>query len=280
MLKYFDTSDFTPNSLRDALMDKQCHALMAVQSDKDVLFSDKNFNADCRFGVAGEAFGTLFGGWPFSLRGPTCPHFIVAAFSEIIRTLSDEGIIQELYDKYLEGDATVSCNDGPSGATSDTSAALGLRQLAGVLLTHTVVVGLCLLGWLFPLRRQSRKRAAKQSNNAGMKATSSEVDHHIRENLDSLKQYIDETEGRIMKRIDLSISELECRLKAGTSPSEFCAGGVARIDAKNDSPLHGRMDDSERLMAQLLGRLQHQMDLYETKLDAKLDVGCVPGAAR
>lgn len=102
------------------------------------------------------------------------------------------------------------------------------------------------------------------------------MDHPSRENLDSFEeaeQHIGEDEGRMIPHIYPSISELECRLKAGISPAEFCADGVARIDAKLHSPLGGRADGLERLaeMQQMLGEMQQQMDKYGTVLDAKLD---------
>ncbi len=267
-LKYFDVAGFSPAQIRMALINKDCAAAYFATLTMNRHLRDERFNPDCRFAPAGEAFDNLDGGWPVSIQGGAsgCKQFVVGAISEILRMLSDDGTIRDLYTRYLEEETTARCDRPPELLSGGTS--LDVSNLAGVLLLHGVVVGLCMLGWLYPLRRQLRTRRAKQAKKARMKAAACypptrDTDHRSHENLDSLRavaQHIGENEGRMIPHIDPSISELECRLRAGISLAEFGADDMARIDAKLDSPLGGRVDGLERL-AEMLGQI----------MDAKLD---------
>ncbi len=159
-LKYVDITNSGAAEIRDFLISKRCGAAFVKQHDGNVMLSDKEFNGDCRFNFVGEALDKLFGGWAFSIRSnSTCPQFIVGAFSEMLRTLSDEGQIAALYKSELASETTAVC----SGPDPMSDSALGVRDLGGVLTFHVLLILLCWLGWLYPLHRRMRKNASEAS---------------------------------------------------------------------------------------------------------------------
>jgi hypothetical protein len=82
--------------------------MVLVERDLDMYLTDTTFNADCRFDKVGDAIADGAAGWAFSLLGgnSSCPQLLVGAFSEMLQTLSDEGLVAQLYRKYLKLEAT------------------------------------------------------------------------------------------------------------------------------------------------------------------------------
>ncbi len=93
-LEYLDTNGWTTQQIRTALTNKECDAWVETTSYVNIAFRDKNFMGDekdsdyCKFGTAGEPFQNAGGGWVFSLKGETCPQFLLGAFSEMLSEFS------------------------------------------------------------------------------------------------------------------------------------------------------------------------------------------------
>ena len=153
--------------MRRALVRKDCDAFFMHSTDRDTRFRDAMFMGDendpgrCMMANAGEPPQRVAAGFSFSTMGETCPNFILGAFAQMLQVLGDEGVIEELSKRYRDMEDSAYCGAGT--ATTTSSVALSVINLAGVLLLHAVVVGFCLLGWLYPLHMRLRKRTAKQT---------------------------------------------------------------------------------------------------------------------
>jgi hypothetical protein len=166
-LKLIDVTGWTHAAMRRALVRKDCDAFFMHSTARDIRFRDAMFMGDendpgrCMMANAGEPPQLVASGFAFSTMGETCPNFILGAFSEMLQVLGEEGVIQERIKRDMDMADTARCGAGE--ATTTSSVALSVINLAGVLLLHAVVVVFCLLGWLYPLHMRLRKRTAKRA---------------------------------------------------------------------------------------------------------------------
>jgi hypothetical protein len=166
-LTLIDTSGWTLAAMRRALVRKDCDAYFASLSVVNTQLSDPKFMGDkndpgrCMMAIAGDTPQRVAAGFAFSRKRETCTNFLFGAFAEMLQVLGEEGVIEDLYKRYINLEDTAHC--GADAATTTSSVALSVINLAGVLLLHAVVVGFCLLGWLYPLHMRLRKRTAKQT---------------------------------------------------------------------------------------------------------------------